>query len=170
MQVFSSSLNTLAKSVVNAARNKKIKIVTAESCTGGLVAACLTEIPDASNIFDQGFITYSNNSKVMLLGILQKTLNDCGAVSAETALEMAKGALHISKADIAVSITGIAGPGGGTAGKPVGLVYLGLALRTKNTNYALQKNFSGNRTEIRLKTVKAALSALKKEIDDFDMN
>ena len=165
MQMFSSSLKVLAESVVTAARDKKIRIVTAESCTGGLIGACLTEIPGASDVFDRGFITYSNNSKVMLLGVSQKTLNNYGAVSAETALEMANGSLRVSNADIAVSVTGIAGPGGGTADKPIGLVYLSLAFRTKDTSYTLQKNFSGNRTEIRLKTVEAALTALKKEIE-----
>ena len=165
MHIFSSSLKELAKSVVTAAQNKKIKIVTAESCTGGLIGACLTEIPGASDVFDQGFITYSNNSKVILLGVSKKTIIDYDSVSAETALEMAKGALHVSNADIAVSVTGIAGPDCGTADKPIGIVYLGLALRAKDTSYTLKNNFSGDRTEIRLKTVEAALTALKKEIE-----
>ncbi|MFH1159237.1 MAG: CinA family protein [Pseudomonadota bacterium] len=165
MQVFSQSLKMLAESVVRAARDKKMRIVTAESCTGGLIGACLTEIPGASDVFDQGFIAYSNNSKMMYLGVSRRTILDCGSVSAEVALEMAEGALRASGADIAVSATGIAGPGGGTADKPAGTVYLGVALREKGASHTLQNSFSGDRTEVRLKTVEAALTALKKEIE-----
>ena len=164
MQVFSQSLKMLAESVVDAARDRKMRIVTAESCTGGLMGACLTEISGASDVFDQGFITYSNDSKIKHLGVLRKTLLDCGAVSSEVALEMAEGALRASFADIAVSVTGIAGPGGGTVNKPIGTVYLGIALRAKDKSHTLQNSFSGDRTEIRLKTVETALTALLKEL------
>jgi len=165
MQLFSQSLKVLAESVVDVARDKKMRIVTAESCTGGLIGACLTEISGASDVFDQGFITYSNDSKITHLGVLRKTLFDCGAVSSEVALEMAEGALRASNADIAVSVTGIAGPGGGTANKPVGTVYLGIAFRAKDASHILRNSFSGDRMEVRLKTVEAALTALKKEIE-----
>ena len=165
MQLFPQHLITLAESVVRAALGKKMRIVTAESCTGGLIAACLTEIPGASDVLDQGFITYSNNAKQSHLGVSRKTLLDCGPVSAATALEMAEGALRASTADIAVSATGLAGPGGGSAEKPVGLVYLGIAVRDGEKNYTLQNTFKGSRTEIRLKAVEAALTALKNDID-----
>ena len=165
MQMFSQSLKMLAESVVDAARDKKMRIVTAESCTGGLIGACLTEISGASDVFDQGFITYSNDSKITHLGVLRKTLLDCGAVSSEVVLEMAEGALRASNADIAVSVTGTAGPGGRTANKPVGTVYLGIAFRANDESHTLRNSFSGDRTEVRLKTVEAALTALKKEIE-----
>lgn len=166
MQFFPGKLTALAESVVSAAQKKKILIATAESCTGGLISGCLTETPGASDVFDQGFITYSYNSKMLHLGVSRKTLLDWGAVSAETALEMAEGALHASNATIAVSATGIAGPGGATPDKPVGLVYIGIALREGDKSYAIENIFEGDRTEVRLKTVEAALGLLKKEIDE----
>ena len=165
MQLFSQQLITLAEIVIHTALAKKIRIVTAESCTGGLIAACLTEIPGASDVLDQGFITYSNNAKMSHLGVSRRTLLDCGPVSAAIALEMAEGALSASTADIAVSATGIAGPGGGSAETPVGLVFLGIAIRENGKSYTLQNIFKGDRTEIRLKAVENALTALKKEIE-----
>lgn len=165
MPLFAEHLFALAEQVIREARNKKLRIVTAESCTGGLVSGCLTEIAGSSDVFDRGFVTYSNDSKMAGLNVSRKTLLDLGAVSPETALEMAEGALRNSSAGIAVSVTGIAGPGGGSAEKPVGLVYLGIAVRQNGKNYVLRNNFAGNRAEIRLKTVEAALAALKKEIE-----
>ena len=157
-------LISLSSAVLNEARERKIKIVTAESCTGGLIAACLTEIAGSSDVFDRGFICYSNDAKMDHLDVDRKTLNDFGAVSAETALEMAEGALRASHADIAVSVTGIAGPGGGSDDKPVGLVYIGIANgRSKNT-YTIKNLFSGDRGAVRLETTETALGALKKEI------
>jgi len=105
----------------------KLKLVTAESCTGGMVAAAITDIAGSSQIFERGFVTYSNESKTELLGVTPWMLQTYGAVSAEVAKAMAEGALRNSKANIAIAITGIAGPDGGTAEKPVGLVYLWLA-------------------------------------------
>lgn len=166
MSLFSQHLVTLAESVIHKAQDKRLRIVTAESCTGGLVAACLTEIPGSSDVFDRGFMVYSNDAKMTNLDVSYRTLQDFGAVSAETALEMAMGALRASNADIAVSATGIAGPGGGSAEKPVGLVYLGIACRVGDKAYTLERKFSGDRADIRLKTVETALGALQKEIEE----
>lgn len=165
MTLFSPPLLTLAESIIQAAKNKKLHVATAESCTGGIVSACLTEIPGASEVFDRGFITYSNDSKMTNLNVSYKTIQDFGAVSAETALEMAIGALSASHADIAVSITGIAGPSGGSAEKPVGLVYIGLSHRASSDAHVTKHQLSGTRTDIRLKTAELALTLLKKEID-----
>ena len=108
-------------------RGKWLKIATAESCTGGLVAAALTEIAGSSDVVDRGFVTYSNDAKKAMLGVPEATLASHGAVSRETAEAMAQGALAHAPVDLAVAITGIAGPGGGTAGKPVGLVHFAAA-------------------------------------------
>jgi nicotinamide-nucleotide amidase len=117
----------LAKDVLEAAKIGGLKIATAESCTGGLVAAALTAIAGSSEVFERGFVTYSNEAKSDLLGVDPDLIAEHGAVSAPVALAMALGALDNSRADIAVSITGIAGPGGGSAEKPVGLVIFGIA-------------------------------------------
>lgn len=108
-------------------RSRQLKVATAESCTGGLVAGAITEVAGASQVFDWGVVTYSNDAKAELLGVPAMLINEHGAVSAEVATAMAEGALHRSAADLAVSVTGIAGPDGGSAEKPVGLVYLAAA-------------------------------------------
>lgn len=118
-----------ANDVLEACRVNGLKVVTAESCTGGMVAAALTDIAGSSDVFERGFVTYSNEAKQELLGVSGQTLAEHGAVSEETAREMAQGALENSRADLAVSITGIAGPGGGSSDKPVGLVCYALARR-----------------------------------------
>ena len=107
---------------------KGLKIATAESCTGGLLAARITSEAGASACFDMGLITYSNQSKIQMLGVKEQTLHRYGAVSSQTALEMSEGIKKLSGADIGISVTGIAGPGGGTDEKPVGLVYIAVAL------------------------------------------
>lgn len=112
--------------VLDTARKNGLKIAIAESCTGGMIAVALTDIAGSSDVFDRGFVTYSNEAKQQMLGVSAQTLLDHGAVSAETAAEMASGALVNSNADIAVSVTGVAGPGGGSEEKPVGLVWFGL--------------------------------------------
>lgn len=155
---------TTAETILNEARQKRLKIVTAESCTGGLIAACLTEIPGASDIFDRGFVTYSNDAKMTHLSVSYRTITDFGVVSAETALEMAEGALSASNADIAISVTGVAGPSGGDEKSPVGLVYLGVAVRRSGKSYTIKNLFDGDRADVRLKTLEAALAALDKEI------
>lgn len=122
-----TSVQVLAEDVLRLGEKRNVMIAMAESCTGGLVSAALTEIPGSSAVFDRGFVTYTNEAKQDLLGVRDETLKRHGAVSQETASEMAAGALARSQAQLAVSITGIAGPGGESADKPVGLVWFGLA-------------------------------------------
>lgn len=144
--------------LINKARERNIKIACAESCTGGLVGAALTEIPGSSDVFNGSAVTYSNEAKKNILGVSDDTLKNFGAVSEQCAMEMANGALRIYKADIAVSITGIAGPDGGSALKPVGTVCFGIA--TSEKTFAFTKNFSGTRSEIRNSAVNCALNEL----------
>jgi nicotinamide-nucleotide amidase len=115
----------LARQVVELCTEKNVMIATAESCTGGLVASAITEIPGASQVLERGFVTYSDQAKIEMLGVMPITLRQYGAVSKDVALEMAHGAMSRSEAGISVSTTGIAGPSGGTTGKPVGLVHFG---------------------------------------------
>lgn len=130
MRDYPSNLPALARRVLTAARQAGVMIATAESCTGGLVAAALTAIPGSSDVVDRGFVTYSNAAKTAMLGVPASLIADVGAVSAEVAAAMAEGALRASSAGIAVAITGIAGPGGGSAEKPVGLIHFAAASRT----------------------------------------
>ena len=123
------STTTLARSLLDLCRSRKLTIATAESCTGGLVAGALTDIPGSSDVIDRGFVTYSNDAKRAMLGVEASTLTTFGAVSKETATQMAVGALEHADVDLAVSITGIAGPGGAVPGKPVGLVHFAVAAR-----------------------------------------
>lgn len=129
---------------------KNITLSTAESCTGGSLGKIITSVPGASGVYGFGFITYANEAKEKILGVSSDTLEKFGAVSFQTAVEMANGAKKVSGSDIAVSVTGIAGPGGGTSEKPVGLVYIALADKDKTVYKKL--NLSGNRSEIRKKT------------------
>jgi nicotinamide-nucleotide amidase len=157
--LFTADIRSLAEKLVFAAKAHKHKIVTAESCTGGLLAAALTDIPGSSAVVERGFVTYSNDAKVEVLGVQPETLQQFGAVSMETAEEMAQGALEFSRADMAVSVTGIAGPDGGSADKPVGLVYFGLASRNGLLmHYKCQ--FSGTREHVRMQAVQEALKLL----------
>ena len=124
-----SPLYSLAGDVVAEAKLKRKVLATAESCTGGLIAGAITSIPGASDIYNEGYVTYSNVAKTKLLGVLPKILDTHGAVSLETAYAMAEGALKAANADLAMSVTGIAGPAGGTALKPVGMVCFGLSFK-----------------------------------------
>jgi nicotinamide-nucleotide amidase len=124
------SIPALVRLVLTSARQAGVMVATAESCTGGLVAAALTAIPGSSDVMDRGFVTYSNAAKTAMLGVPASLIADVGAVSAEVAAAMAEGALRASNAGITVAITGIAGPGGGSAEKPVGLVYFAAASRS----------------------------------------
>ena len=135
------------------------KIATAESCTGGLIAGTLTAIAGSSDVYDRGWVTYSNEAKREQLGVSSMVLDARGAVSGEVAEAMAKGALHRSQADVAVSVTGIAGPGGGSAEKPVGLVYIGLA-RKDGWSQVERCLFDGDRDSIRSQTVARTLTHL----------
>lgn len=158
-------MQNLAQQLGSLLLKKNLRLVTAESCTGGLLAATITHEPGVSATFERGYITYSNDSKIDLLGVKAETIEAHGAVSAETAEQMAAGALFNSRADIAVSITGIAGPDGGSKEKPVGLVYFGYA--AKNGLQETQKfNFSGNRTEIQTQAATQALKHLIKVAED----
>ncbi len=141
-------------------------IATAESCTAGLLAAAITHRPGSSRIFERGFVTYSNRSKIDCLGVPPDLLNTLGAVSAEVAQAMAVGAIKNSPADLAVSITGIAGPDGGTEEKPVGLVYFGYALRGGSAG-SMKQNFEGSREQIR---GQAAATALKHMISILEQD
>ncbi len=144
---------------------KNVTFGTAESCTGGLISASVTDVPGASAVFFGGVVSYDNSVKAGVLGVKNETLSSHGAVSEETAGEMSCGARHVLGVDFAVSVTGIAGPGGGTKDKPVGLVYISVASQ-KNT--IVTKNlFSGNREEVRLQTVSKALSLLADEINSI---
>ena len=152
----------LATAVLDACRRRGWHVATAESCTGGLVVAALTAIAGSSDVVDRGFVTYSNAAKTELLGVSEATLAAHGAISAETALAMAKGAVARAGVDLAVSITGIAGPGGGSAEKPIGLVYFGVA--TKSSGHAERRIFPGDRAEIRRAATVLALELLLAEV------
>jgi nicotinamide-nucleotide amidase len=125
--MFGPALLRSAESLLAQYRKSGLKLATAESCTGGLIAALLTSPSGSSDVFERGFVTYSNSAKSAQLGVPKATITEFGAVSEETARAMAEGALRHSLADIAIAVTGIAGPGGGTAAKPVGLVYVAAA-------------------------------------------
>ena len=147
----------LAKTVVTMAARQKCMIVTAESCTGGMVAAALTDIAGSSDALDRGLVTYSNEAKIALLGVKGSTLEKYGAVSAETALEMVAGALeNTPQGGIAIAITGIAGPGGGSYEKPVGLVHFACQRRDAPQTHAMHI-FSGDRHMVRQQAVRTAL-------------
>lgn len=150
---------TLEAAVVALLEKNHLTMATAESCTGGLLAGRLINVPGISDVFMQGFITYSNKAKRKLLGVKKGTLLKYGAVSEKTAKEMAKGGALASKTEVCVAVTGIAGPDGGTEEKPVGLVYIGCCVHGKTT--VREYHFSGNRAMIREKTVAAALSLLR---------
>lgn len=136
------------------------RLATAESCTGGWLAKTLTDLPGSSRWFECGYVTYSNAAKVRDLGVSEKTLERHGAVSEATALEMAAGALRRTGADVAISITGVAGPDGGTAEKPVGTVWFGVATRDGRPAEARVQRFQGDRESIRSQSVKYALEWL----------
>ena len=153
---------TLERAVVELLSKNGLSITAAESCTGGLVCGKIVNVAGASEVFRGGYITYSNKQKRNVIGVKKSTLEKYGAVSEQVAAEMAKGVLEVSKADVAISTTGIAGPGGGTPEKPVGLVYIGCAV--KNKVYVEKFNFSGSRNKARESTVVAALSMVRKYV------
>ncbi|ADL42816.1 competence/damage-inducible protein CinA [Caldicellulosiruptor obsidiansis OB47] len=155
----------LEEVVVSLLAEKRLKVSIAESCTGGLICNKITNVPGASEVFDRGFIVYSNEAKMKLLGVPEQVLKEYGAVSSQTAKYMAQGALSNSLAHIALSVTGIAGPGGGSETKPVGLVYIGIA--TKDNCESFEFRFSGDRLRIKDMTSKAALNILRKKIIDY---
>jgi nicotinamide-nucleotide amidase len=160
--VFDPDVLGLAEAVLDAYRRRGWKLATAESCTGGLVAAALTAIAGSSDVVERGYVTYSNASKIELLGVPEPTILAHGAVSPQTAAAMAAGAARRAGVDVAVSITGVAGPGGGSAEKPVGLVYLGLARRGQGGR-SERHVFPGDRDAIRRASLVRSLELLQAE-------
>lgn len=158
--MFDQALLDRAEKLLADAHANKLKIATAESCTGGLIAGLLTEIPGSSDVVDRGFVTYSNKAKEELLGVPLQTLKDHGAVSEQTARAMVAGALKHSHAHVAVAVTGVAGPGGGSADKPVGLVHIAAARGDKVVHRECRFGDIG-RSEVRIKTVEVALEMLQ---------
>lgn len=152
-------MQTTAQNVLDTLRNKGWKLATAESCTGGMISSLLVEIAGSSDVFDRGFVTYSNQAKVDMLGVSAQTLRAHGAVSVETAAEMATGALKHAKTDIAVSVTGVAGPGA-SATKPEGRVCFGLAQKGKQVK-TFQMDFGAlGRTNVRQESAQFALNII----------
>jgi nicotinamide-nucleotide amidase len=159
--MFTEQLLRRAADLIALCRAKNLKAATAESCTGGLLAGLLTEIPGASAVVERGFVAYSNEAKRELLGVRADILRDHGAVSAEAARAMAAGALGNSRADLALAITGVAGPDGGTPQKPIGLVHFALADR-RNESAAIERRYGDlGRSAIRLAALATALDLLE---------
>jgi nicotinamide-nucleotide amidase len=162
--MFSAALLARAETLLADARGKGLKIATAESCTGGLIAGLLTEIAGSSDVFERGFVTYSNQAKDEMLGVPGAMIGQYGAVSESVARAMAEGAIRNSSAQLAVAVTGIAGPGGGTADKQVGLVHIA-AVRDGECMLHRECRFGDiGRGAVRLATVEAALELLSKLI------
>ena len=156
---FPVALLNQAEALLAAYRRSGLTVATAESCTGGLVAGCLTEIAGSSDVFECGFVSYSNAAKTALLCVPAELIDAHGAVSAEVAEAMARGALAGSKADATVALTGVAGPSGGTAEKPVGLVHL-CAIRRGGAARPRREVFAGDRAAVRLSSIAVALEML----------
>ena len=153
-----------AADLLDVCRGAGLKLATAESCTGGLIAGLLTEIAGSSDVVERGFVTYSNEAKQELIGVPAATIENHGAVSEATALAMAEGALDHARADISVSVTGVAGPGGGSAAKPVGLVHLAAARRGQPTIHRECRFGDVGRTEVRIASVRAALELIRRQL------
>ena len=162
--MFSDPLLDQAARVLQMYRAASLKLATAESCTGGLVAALLTAIPGSSDVVERGFVTYSNEAKSEMLGVPAALIRDQGAVSEEVARAMAEGAVAHSGAHVAVSITGVAGPGGGTDAKPVGLVHFGCGVKGGATLHQEMRFGVLTRDEIRMKSVEVALTLLRRAV------
>lgn len=162
--IFTFSKESLQETVCKLLMTENISLATAESCTGGLIASQLTEYPGISKVFGTGLVTYSNEAKINLLGVKRDTLEVYGAVSAETASEMCENLQNISKAMISVAVTGIAGPDGGSAEKPVGLVYIGVCYKGKTDIY--QYHFNGERKVVQQKTANKVFHLIRKTIVD----
>ena len=160
--MFEAETLTLAQSVLDACRARGWHVATAESCTGGLVAGALTAIAGSSDVVERGFVTYSNEAKSELLGVPAETIAAHGAVSAETTAAMAEGAVARAPVDLAVSVTGVAGPGGGSAEKPVGLIIFGVARRGKPCRTE-RHIITGDRSAVRRAAVHLALGLIEAE-------
>jgi len=158
------SLIADAEALLAAYRAARLRIATAESCTGGLVAGCLTAIAGSSDVVERGFVTYSNEAKTELVGVPADLIARHGAVSAQVVVAMAEGALKHSRADVAAAVTGIAGPGGATPGKPVGLVYVCSARQGRET-IVERHQFHGDRHAVRVASVEVAFSLLRRQLE-----
>ncbi|TBF82386.1 CinA family protein [Rhizobium leguminosarum] len=161
MSLFPDDILSTAETIIRDFTAAGLMISTAESCTGGLIAGALTEISGSSAVVDRGFVTYTNSAKIEMLGVQTETLLRFGAVSEETARQMVQGALFRSRAEIAVAVTGIAGPGGGSAEKPIGLVHL--AAKSRDGALIHRKMLYGDigRSEVRLATIRTALEMVR---------
>lgn len=162
--MFPLEIVTLARLLVDEARERSLRIVTAESCTGGLVAAAICQVPGASDVFERGFITYSNRAKQELLGVPGDLIADLGAVSEAVARMMAEGALENSNSHVSVAITGVAGPGGGTRLKPVGTVHIATARANQALMHREEFFEVETREEIQLAAVQSALEMLRERM------
>lgn len=162
--MFPDRLRNLALLTMDEAEQRRVRIATAESCTGGLVAALFTDLPGSSKVFERGFVTYSNKAKQEVLGVPGDLLADYGAVSEPVARFMAEGALENSRANLTVSITGIAGPGGGTPMKPVGTVHFAVARENQAVQHEVHQFGEIGRSEVRLASVEVALEMLRRMI------
>ena len=161
--MFSDALTAQAHALLENCRQRGVKIATAESCTGGLISGCLTEVAGSSDVVDRGFVTYSNEAKIELVSVPAGLIEEFGAVSEDVARAMAEGALAVSRVDYAVAVTGVAGPGGGTAKKPVGLVHMACSGRDTSTQHE-RHVFAGDRSEVREQTVARALRLVDKVV------
>ena len=154
-------LTSRAAQLLDDLKSARLRVATAESCTGGLIAGMLTEFPGSSEVLERGYVTYSNEAKCEMLGVDRALIAQFGAVSREVALAMAEGVIRMSRADLSVAVTGIAGPGGGTSDKPVGLVHVAAARRGGGTLHRECRFGDRSRAEIRHLTIAAALSLLR---------
>jgi nicotinamide-nucleotide amidase len=159
MSLLPNDLVQAAEALLEACKERGVMIATAESCTGGLIAGCLTEVAGSSAVVDRGFVTYSNEAKSEMIGVPMSMIEGHGAVSENVAKAMALGALAKSNATLTIAVTGVAGPGGGTDEKPVGLVHFGCALTGSETLHE-RHIFDGDRSAIRHETVRTALRIL----------
>lgn len=163
--MFDDQQLNLARLLLDEARQRRLKIATAESCTGGLIAGLLTEIAGSSDVVERGFIVYSNRAKEELLGVPGDLIADAGAVSEPVARLMAEGALEESRANLAVAVTGVAGPGGGTPMKPVGLVHIAVARENKPIFHQAMRFGDVGRAEVRRLTTIEAIEMMRKMVD-----
>lgn len=163
MSIFPEPQIELAIELLDQCRDKSITITTAESCTGGLIAGCITSISGSSDVVERGFVTYTNQAKSEMLGVSESLFYTVGAVSEEVAKSMAEGALTHSSAGLSVSVTGITGPGGSTPTKPVGLVYIAVCEKSKKPT-SQKFIFEGNRDQVREQAVTSALTMMLSEI------
>ncbi len=158
--MFSDETLARAARLIEESSGAGVMLATVESCTGGLIAGALISVVGSSSAFERGFVTYTNEAKIEVVGVPKKTLAAHGAVSAETAIAMAEGALKICPADLSVGVTGVAGPGGGTPEKPVGTVAIAVAMRGAQSVCEIPR-FDGDRTAVRLATVDKALDMMQ---------